>query len=76
MSERQNVKVSIITISYNSEECIGQTIESVLGQTYAHIEYLIIDGASKDGAVKKAESYRADLEKRGIEYRVISEPDK
>lgn len=76
MSERQNVKVSIITISYNSEECIGQTIESVLGQTYAHIEYLIIDGASKDGTVKKAESYRADLEKRGIEYRVISEPDK
>lgn len=70
------MKVSIITIAYNSEDCIGETIESVLGQTYGEIEYLIIDGASKDGTVQKAESYRTALEEKGIVYRIYSEPDK
>ena len=47
--------VSIITICYNSEAVIRKTIESVLAQTYENIEYLIIDGASKDKTVSIAE---------------------
>lgn len=69
------LKVSIVTISFNSEGCIGKTIESVLGQTYGNIEYLVIDGASSDSTVEIAEGYRAGLEKKGVSYRVVSEPD-
>lgn len=69
------MRISVITIAYNSENCIGRTIESVLAQSYTDVEYLIIDGASKDGTVAVAESYRAALEEKGITYRVYSEPD-
>ena len=69
------MKISVVTVAYNSEKGIVKTIESVLGQTYEDIEYLIIDGMSSDNTVEIAESYRAALEARGITYRVISEPD-
>lgn len=68
--------VTIITIAFNCEEEIGKTIESVLAQSYKSIEYLIIDGASTDGTLKKAESYRSKIEKKGISYRIYSEQDK
>lgn len=67
--------VSIITVAYNSEKSIAHTIESVLGQSSSDIEYLIIDGASRDRTVELAESYRQRLEEKGIRYRIISEPD-
>ncbi len=67
--------VSVITIAYNSEESIGKTIESVLRQSYGTIEYLIIDGASTDGTLRIAESYRARMKDKGIIYRVYSEQD-
>ena len=70
------MKVSIITISYNSENDIKATIESVLGQTCTDIEYWIVDGASMDKTVEIAESYREALTARGIDYHVLSEPDK
>lgn len=69
------MKVSVITICFNSEAVIAKTIESVLNQTYREIEYLIVDGDSKDKTVEIAESYRERLEAEGIEYKVISEPD-
>lgn len=68
-------RVSIITISYNSEASIAATIESVLAQSGPVYEYLIIDGASTDRSVEIAESYRAQMEEKGISYRVVSEPD-
>ena len=69
------MKVSIITVAYNSENCIARTIESVLAQSKSSIEYWIIDGASKDRTVEIAESYRKDLEEKGITFHVVSEPD-
>lgn len=68
-------RVSIITICYNSEAVIRRTIESVLAQTYDNIEYLIVDGASKDATVQIAEGYREQLEAKGFTYRIVSEPD-
>jgi len=42
---------SIITIAYNSEKTIERTIKSVLAQTITDYEYIIVDGASKDGTL-------------------------
>lgn len=52
------IKVSIITVVFNGEKFLEQTIQSVLNQTYKNIEYIIIDGGSTDltiGIIKKYE---------------------
>ena len=64
------MKVSIITITYNSAETIEDTIQSVLSQDYSDIEYIIVDGASKDGTLEIIERYRNSIST------VISERDK
>ncbi len=51
------VKVSIITVVYNGAATIRDTIESVLGQDYAEVEYIVIDGASRDATVEIVRSY-------------------
>ena len=43
------MKISIITVSYNNQKTIADTIKSVLQQSYNNIEYIIIDGQSTDG---------------------------
>ncbi len=63
------MKVSIITISYNSATTIRDTIESVLSQDYPNIEYIIKDGVSKDGTLETIKSF-------GDKIRLISQPDK
>ena len=67
-----NRLVTVITPCYNSEKTIRRTIESVLNQTYENIEYLIIDGASKDKTVEIAKSYE---EAFGGRMKIFSEPD-
>lgn len=67
------MKISIITVTFNSASTIKDTIESVLAQTYEDYEYLIIDGASKDGTVDIIKSYEP-LFKGKMKW--ISEKDK
>lgn len=55
------MKISIITVVYNNETTIQQAIESVLTQSYPNIEYVIIDGNSKDNTVAIIESYKSRL---------------
>lgn len=45
------MKISIITSVYNNRDTISDAIESVLSQTYPNIEYIVIDGASRDGTI-------------------------
>jgi glycosyltransferase involved in cell wall biosynthesis len=61
--------ITVITVVFNGEDNIGKTIESILNQTYAKIEYIIVDGKSTDKTLEIAGAYR------GID-RVISEPDR
>lgn len=65
-----NPKISIVTIAYNCENEIEETILSVINQQYDNKEYLIIDGASKDGTIDVVNKYRDKIDV------IISEPDK
>jgi glycosyltransferase involved in cell wall biosynthesis len=64
------MKISIITACYNSEKYIEGCIISVLSQNYNDIEYIIIDGASKDSTLSIINKYSNKISK------IISEPDK
>lgn len=64
------MKISIITPSFNSEKTIEETIKSVLSQTYNDIEYLIIDGGSRDRTLEIVDKYKDKISK------IVSEPDK
>jgi glycosyltransferase involved in cell wall biosynthesis len=64
------MKISIITVCYNSAETLEKTILSVDSQTYANIEYIVIDGDSKDGTAAILEQYDSKI------THLISEPDK
>lgn len=70
-----SIKVTIITVAYNSADTIVDTIESVLNQTYSNIEYLVIDGLSKDSTVEIAKSYVQKFEEKGMSMKLISEAD-
>lgn len=63
------MKVSIITVVYNGADHIRDCIESVLNQTYADIEYIIIDGQSSDGTVNIIRTYGTKI------ARFVTEPD-
>ncbi len=45
----KDLLISIITVAFNSENTIQNTIESIFNQTYQHIEYILVDGGSTDG---------------------------
>lgn len=63
------LKISIITITYNSAKTVRETFESVRRQKYDNLEYVLIDGCSKDDTLKIAEEYSDVITK------VVSEPD-
>lgn len=69
-------KISIITISYNSINTIEKTFKSVLAQTYRPLEYVLVDGESKDGTIALIERYISKFQVAGIEVNFKSEPDR
>lgn len=64
------MKISLITIVYNAHDTISKCIDSVIGQNYSDIEYIIIDGGSTDGTLQVIDQYRPHI------HIFISEPDK
>ncbi len=63
------LKVSIITVCFNSSETIERTIQSVLAQDYPNIEYIVVDGRSSDSTLQIVDRYRVSISK------IISEKD-
>jgi glycosyltransferase len=55
------MRISIITVCYNRKDTIAKAIESVLGQSFYNIEYIIIDGKSTDGTKEIIDSYKQHL---------------
>ncbi|QXV67026.1 glycosyltransferase [Mucilaginibacter sp. 21P] len=70
MSQKVQPTVSIITVCYNSAATIEDSIKSVLSQNYANIEYIIIDGNSKDDTLQIVQRYSDKINV------IVSEPDK
>jgi glycosyltransferase involved in cell wall biosynthesis len=64
-----SLKISVITVCYNSAATLADALNSVAGQTWSNVEHIVIDGASTDGTLAVIERYRAGLAK------VVSERD-
>lgn len=65
-----NLKISVITVCFNSLEMLKKTMQSVETQTYTNIEYIVIDGNSTDGTPEYLKNYNGKLTK------YVSESDK
>jgi glycosyltransferase involved in cell wall biosynthesis len=65
-----NLRISLITVSYNAESTFERCIQSVIQQDYDNVEYIIIDGASTDATVAIARKYADQIDV------LVSEPDK
>ncbi len=63
-------KFSIITVTYNAEAVLEDTIQSIVTQTYKNVEYIIIDGGSQDRTMHIVNRYRTHI------HAIVSEPDK
>lgn len=70
MHNHPTPKFSVITVTYNAEAVLEDTIQSVISQTYRHVEYIIVDGASKDKTLSITDRYKNHI------AQVVSEPDK
>ena len=57
------MKISVITVVYNNDKTIREAINSVLSQNYHEIEYIIIDGASKDNTIMIIKEYQSQITK-------------
>jgi len=64
------LKISIVTVAYNSAATIADTLRSVAAQSHGDIEHLVIDGASKDNTLHVVRAYGAHVSK------LLSEPDR
>jgi len=69
------VRISVITVCFNAEKTIEDTIRSVLCQNYNDFEYIIKDGLSTDSTLIIAEKYKSEFESKDITYRIFSGSD-
>ena len=67
--------VTVVTVTYNAEETIEETLKSVLNQNYPLLEYVIMDGGSNDGTIPIVDNYKHEFKKKNIPFKVIIESD-
>lgn len=56
-----NIRISVVTVSFNAEACIEKTMLSVIGQDYGNLEYIVIDGGSTDRTAEIIRSHQDRL---------------
>ncbi len=66
----QELKISLITVTFNAEKTIERCIQSVINQSYPNVEYIVIDGNSSDKTSQVISKYRSHIQA------FISEPDR
>lgn len=66
----QDLKISLITVAFNAESTIDNCIQSVIGQNFSKVEYIVIDGGSTDKTTNIIQRYKHHIS------HVVSEPDK
>ena len=57
----QDIKITVITVTFNAREALERTIQSVIRQDYSALEYIIIDGGSQDGSLELIKQYSPQL---------------
>jgi Glycosyltransferases involved in cell wall biogenesis len=67
--------ISIITVTYNAEKYIEQTIQGILAQTYSDIEYIIIDSDSTDRTMEIITDYKSQITNAVKSFKIICEKD-
>lgn len=72
------ISFSIITCTFNAQDVLQRTLDSVAQQTYKNIEHLIIDGVSRDETLSMAHAYEAKINSSSEPYsiKIVSERDK
>ena len=69
----EKLKITVVTVCYNAGGVIEQTMRSVLNQSYSNIEYIIVDGASRDNTLDVVNKVSAEYPQANIVIK--SEPD-
>lgn len=69
-----DLRISIVTPSYNQVEFIGDTLDSVARQTHSNVEHLVMDGGSTDGTIEVLREHETDTDDE-YDFKWISEPD-
>jgi len=75
MTSESDIRLTIITSSFNSEKTILATINSILIQDVNHLEYIIIDGGSADNTIGIVQDSASKFKAKGWDYKWISEKD-
>jgi glycosyltransferase involved in cell wall biosynthesis len=66
----QDLRISLITLTFNAERTVARCIQSVINQSFKNIEYIVIDGKSTDNTVQIIHNFNNSI------HRLVSEPDK
>ncbi|MCR5735388.1 MAG: glycosyltransferase [Lachnospiraceae bacterium] len=70
-----DVKISVITVTFNSEKTMERTVRSVLSQRVSPYEYIVVDGLSSDKTLEIVKSHEKEFSEKGIILKIISEKD-
>lgn len=73
--DRTDIRISVITVTYNSAATVADTVRSVLDQEYPPLEYIVVDGGSTDDTLSIVGGLSGEFSEKGIKLLVVSEPD-